>query len=101
MAGEIKSRKWMKFFLYYHGMAYASAVMGISLLLSSSPKPQSALQSISLDGLALWAIAASVFLIWIGKMIANTDAHTWKLEGDLRFQLAQESLNLRRLKEAW
>jgi len=101
IAGEIKSRRWMKFFLYYHGMAIASAVMAVSLLLSSAPKTPNLAASVSLDGLVLWAIAASALLIWIGKVIANTDVRTWKLEGDLRFQLVQERMNLRRLKEAW
>ncbi len=101
MAGEIKSRKVSQAFLYSIGLAYASAVIGISIILSSVPKPQSMSQLIGQEGLAILALVASLYLIKIGKMLPETDARLWRLDGDLRFHLVQERLKLRRLKEAW
>lgn len=100
---EIKSRRWQKAFLYYTGSMYAYAAVSIPLILTSTPAPKtpSALYTISATGLFLFALYSTVNLIKIGKWLSETDKRTWKLEGDLRFQLAQERVTLRRLKESW
>jgi len=100
---EIKSRRWQKAFLYYAGSFYAYAAVSIPLVLTSAPAPKTpnTLHSIAGTGLFLLAVYATVNLIKIGKWLSETDKRTWKLEGDLRFQLAQERVTLRLLKEAW
>jgi len=100
---EIKSRRWQKAFLYYAGSFYAYAAVSIPLVLTSAPAPKTpnTLHSIAGTGLFLLAVYATVNLIKIGKWLSETDKRTWKLEGDLRFQLAQERVTFRLLKEAW
>jgi hypothetical protein len=100
---EIKSRRWQKAFLYYAGSFYAYAAVSIPMILTTAPAPKtpSTLHTIAGTGLFLLAIYATINLIKIGKWLSETDKRTWRLEGDLRFQLAQERVRLRLLTEAW
>lgn len=99
--GEIKSRRWAKLFYYSTAFMFSWVVVAISVILSIVPKPSSLSQEIAQYGLTLLLAYALFFSILTTKMISKTDVGVWRLEGDLRFKLVSEKLNLKRLKEAW
>ena len=100
MAGEIKSPKWSRAFLYYAGLNYASVIIVTPMILARAPSPpQNLLQVATENGLGVMVLVASLLLIQIGKELS--DPKTQRLVGDLRFQYVQEKVRLKLLKQQW
>jgi hypothetical protein len=96
MGSDIKSRKWYKFSLYFAGFYYADAIALITFLLPNM-KVHNTVQMISVDGLAVLLLVASIQLLQVGK--ALSDPNIRRYEGDLKFQYVQERFRIKMLKE--